>query len=67
MLISVRHVRILRRKKMIVSIKYKSGKFKFIPLATDLNIREQHVVVFTETGSELFLRDQVDEIKIVGV
>lgn len=52
---------------MIVSIKYKSGKFKFIPLATDLNIREQHVVVFTEIGSELFLRDQVDEIKIVGV
>lgn len=52
---------------MIVSIKYKSGKFKFILSATDLNIREQYVVVFTETGSELFLRDQVDEIKIVGV
>lgn len=52
---------------MIISIEYNSGKRKFIPLATDLNIREEHIVVFTETGTELLLRAQVKEIKIVGV
>ena len=52
---------------MIVHIEYNSGKHKYIPLATDLNIREQHIVVFTETGTELLLRAQVKKISIVGV
>lgn len=52
---------------MVIHIEFNSGKHKYIPLAESVEVKEMHVVIFTETGTELELRSNIRRLSIVGL
>ena len=52
---------------MIVHIEFKNGKHKFIPLSENVEVKEYHIIVHTEVGTEIELRSNVEKISITEV